>query len=524
MVSKDKLKIIAFFLFSFLVLTIIILFPKTSAKELRKKNYTTLKAKLEEYKDGNNWKKFKDKKIEIIFWHNLGKEGNNQEILQQIISKFQEKYQNITVKEEFKGNWGTLTKNINVALPANNEPHLIVSYPDFLVNYYESGKLVPLNDFIFHKNEEIKLEKEEKENTFFYPIYEEESQIALGEEEKKWYSLPFTKNVELMFYNQTYLKNLLKRISKEDFGKIKKCFKDKQPETGELKDGITWEELKTLSEIIKKHNPQKIPISYESESNLFIVSSEQKNIEYTNPKTTNDQLGVGFNNQDAQKMIRDLKEQFYDEKKYLITRKLSGENHTLNLFAKQDILMNINSSNGLDYVNKVGFEVGVTSCPYWEKGKRKTLQQGANINLFYKKDKDEVIASWLFLKHLTSQKANEILFLQESSQFPTRPGYVNSKGFQDKIDDYKKFSEKQYDKLSTEERKELLKAKLLVFLNNEREQDEKDKIYFFSPVFQKSYIARIVVNQLLVDCFLLKENDQEKIAQLFEIAQKKALA
>lgn len=113
--------------------------------------------------------------------------------LQDFLKEFKEEYKNITVKPEFKGGWGQLIKNINVALPGNTEPHLIFSYPDYLINFYESGKLVPLNGFINHQNKEIQLEKlsDELSSDYFYPVFEDESKIKLGQEDKKWYSLPF---------------------------------------------------------------------------------------------------------------------------------------------------------------------------------------------------------------------------------------------------------------------------------------------------------------------------------------------
>ncbi|WP_374695454.1 hypothetical protein ACEW7V_03480 [Areca yellow leaf disease phytoplasma] len=69
-------------------------------------------------------------------------------------------------------------------------------------------------------------------------------------------------------------------------------------------------------------------------------------------------------------MIKDFK-QFYD-KKYLITRKLSGESYTTHLFMDQKILMDISSSNGFEYVSKVPFKVGITSGSLLEKRKTRS--------------------------------------------------------------------------------------------------------------------------------------------------------
>ncbi|MFT2805126.1 extracellular solute-binding protein [Candidatus Phytoplasma asteris] len=538
MVSKDKLKIIHFFTCLFVILAFIVLFPKIDSNALRNNHEQELNEMLNKYKDSEAWEKFLEKPIEIVFWHRLDPEkekGKPKTALEEIIEEFREKYPKIKVKTEYKPSWSGIVKNINVALPANNEPHLIVSYVDHLVNYYESGKLVPLDGFKDHTNEKIKLDPcttdPQTEKTYFYSSFENEAQLPLGDEKEpgKWYSLPFSKSIELMYYNQDYFKQLKGKIQKQknkidsDF---ESCFDnyDNSNFEGKLKDGITWEQMKKLCKVIKQVDSEKIPISYDSESNLFIISSEQRGIEYTTSPTKKDpssrEVGVRFNNPDAKKMIKDFKK-FYD-KKYLITRKLSGESYTTHLFMDQKILMDISSSNGFEYVSKAPFKVGITSVPYWKKGKqgpesgkRKVLQQGSNINLFYKKDKDEVLASWLFLKHLTSKETNEKL-LQKLSQFPTRPCYDKSA----------QPEQTNSENPSKNSKNPEINKDIFDFMKSERKEDEESSqtgnpIYFFSPTFRKSQMSRIVVEKLVIDCFLDKDLDKN-IDTLFNEAQQKA--
>ncbi|MBS2993893.1 extracellular solute-binding protein ['Santalum album' aster yellows phytoplasma] len=538
MVSKDKLKIIYFFTCLFVILAFIVLFPKIDSNALRNNHEQELNEMLTKYKDSEAWEKFLEKPIEIVFWHRLDPEkekGKPKTALEEIIEEFREKYPKIKVKTEYKPSWSGIVKNINVALPANNEPHLIVSYADHLVNYYESGKLVPLDGFKDHTNEKIKLDPcttDPQTKTYFYSSFENEAQLPLGDEEEpgKWYSLPFSKSIELMYYNQDYFKQLKDKIQKQKIetdSDFQSCFDnyDKPNFEGKLKDGITWEQMEKLCEVIKQVDSEKIPISYDSESNLFIISSEQRGIEYTTSPTKKDpssrEVGVLFNNPDAKKMIKDFKK-FYD-KKYLITRKLSGESYTTHLFMDQKILMDISSSNGFEYVSKAPFKVGITSVPYWKKGKqgpesgkRKVLQQGSNINLFYKKDKDEVLASWLFLKHLTSKETNEKL-IQKLSQFPTRPCYGDKSVQPEQTNSENPSKNSKNPKINKD---------IFDFMKDERKEDEKSSqtgnpIYFFSPTFRKSQMSRIVVEKLVIDCFLDKDLDKN-IDTLFNEAQQKA--
>ncbi|WP_252861672.1 hypothetical protein [New Jersey aster yellows phytoplasma] len=76
MVSKDKLKIIHFFTFLFVILASIVLFPKIDSNALRNNHEQELKEMLTKYKDKDSeaWKKFLAKPIEIVFWHRLDPE------------------------------------------------------------------------------------------------------------------------------------------------------------------------------------------------------------------------------------------------------------------------------------------------------------------------------------------------------------------------------------------------------------------------------------------------------------------
>ncbi|WP_374695455.1 hypothetical protein ACEW7V_03485 [Areca yellow leaf disease phytoplasma] len=75
----------------------------------------------------------------------------------------------------------------------------------------------------------------------------------MGDEKEpgKWYSLPFSKSIELMYYNQDYFKQLKGKIQKTKNRKsfdFKSCFDnyDNSNFEGKLKDGITWEQMKSM--------------------------------------------------------------------------------------------------------------------------------------------------------------------------------------------------------------------------------------------------------------------------------------
>ncbi|MDR2867207.1 MAG: extracellular solute-binding protein [Acholeplasmatales bacterium] len=329
--------------------------------------------------------------VTIKFWHRMG--AASQLLIQSYITEFNAIYPNIHVVEEKPAaDYVALAEATSLAISAGDEPDIVESYPDHVAKYAEAKAPLPLNSFISNPNIGFSAE----EIADFLPGLWAEGKTY--DKAESIMSLPFSKSSEAFFYNKTYFDAHNYTV----------------PET--------WEELFALAEIIKSseaalgHNV--MPFGYDSEDNLFITASAQKNINYTGF----DENGKGrvlFNNEDSKNMMRYFKEKY--NAGLMTTRSLNNDAYSSDLFKVQNLYMEVGSTGGTRYnipTNRT-FEVGVAPVPYFEGGLQKQIQQGPNISLFKKTGanaEQRMIAAWLFAKFLTSP--------EKTAKFATESGYI----------------------------------------------------------------------------------------------------
>lgn len=135
--------------------------------------------------------------VEIEFWH--GMSGALGETLNELVDDFNQGIgaeKGITVKSTYQGNYEDLKAKTMAAIKAGNNPAVIQGTVNNIMEFIGSGIVQPLDDYIF--NQEIGIED-------FEDIYEgyrlENSSYC---EDGRYYSLPFSKSTDLLFYNQTF--------------------------------------------------------------------------------------------------------------------------------------------------------------------------------------------------------------------------------------------------------------------------------------------------------------------------------
>ena len=171
---------------------------------------------------------------------------------------------------------------------------------------------------------------------------------------------------------------------------------------------------------IKELDPDSIPLGYDSESNWFITMCEQ----YQSPYTSASGEHYLFNNETNREFVKKFNEWY--NKGYLTTQKLYGA-YTSGLFTSTNGVrsyMSIGSSAGAKYqrptANADGsypFEVGIATVPQVNLENRKVISQGPSVCIFKKDNPQEVVASWLFVKYLTTN-------VDFQAEFSMASGYV----------------------------------------------------------------------------------------------------
>ena len=414
--------------------------------------------------------------VTIKFYHQMG--AGLQAILNDAIAEFNEIYPNITVEHESYGDYNGVRDQIKTEISVGNQPNLAYCYPDHIALYNVAGAVQTLDVFI--EDETVGFTQAQLDD-FIQGYYNEGKVFGDG----KMYSLPVSKSTEVLYYNKTFF---------EQHG---------------LTVPTTWDEMEEVCKAIKAIEPSCIPLGYDSESNWFITMCEQYNSAYTSATGEN----FIFNNQTNIDFVTKFRTWY--QNKWVTTEELSG-GYTSALFTGSSsnategseaskgtrCYMCIGSTGGATYQQpsqtngKFEFEVGIASIPQVNPDAPKVISQGPSLCIFKKDNPQEVLASWLFAKFLTTD-------VNVQARVSMNNGYAPVIKSVQQHEVYAEF-------LAEASTENIQAYAVKVAL-------EQENAYYASPAFNGSSVARDQVGLLLQKCFVLPDAG-------FEAAIKKAFA
>ena len=414
--------------------------------------------------------------VTITFSHTMGQ--NLRDVLDRYIAKFNEMYPNITIEHAQVGGYDDVRDQIKTELTANNQPNIAYCYPDHVALYNITKKVVPLDNFIESKipttdalgNTGILGLTDEQIADFIPGFYNEGTAFdAAG----TMYTLPMSKSTEVLYYNKTFF------------------------DQHNLKVPTTWEEMKALCAQIKAIDPDCIPLGYDSEANWFITMCEQKGSAYTSTERGKNFL---FNNDVNKAFVKEFRSWY--EADYLTTQAIYGS-YTSGLFVNQAAdsarsYMSIGSSAGATHQrpaatnNGYAFDVGIAPIPQVDPSNPKVISQGPSLCIFDDGiDNMEEVASWLFVKFLTTNAEFQAAFSMTSGYMPVIKS-VNE------IPVYADF-------IANADGGENIPA-LSIKVSN-----EQANAYYVSPAFNGSSEARDQVGKLMQYCFVTETGDVDAL-------------
>ena len=402
-------------------------------------------------------------------------------------------YPNITIDHKQVGSYDDVREKISKEITVGNQPNIAYCYPDH-VALYNMGNAVITLDNLIASTEEVTLADGSKQVlgltteqiADFIPGYYNEGK-CYGDD--KMYTLPMSKSTEVLYYNKTFF------------------------EANGLKVPTTWEEMEAVCAAIKELDPNSIPLGYDSESNWFITMCEQ----YGSPYTSASGDRYLFSNETNYKFVTMFRDWY--KKGYVTTQEINGGAYTSELFTKitteadpTKCYMCIGSTAGAshqipqkDDAGNYLFEVGIATIPQVNPEQPKVISQGPSLCIFGKENPQEVIASWLFVKYLTTTVEFQADFSRESGYVPVIKS-VN----QDEV--YAKFLEKADG------------GSYLPALSTKMALAQADA-YFVSPAFNGSSNARDEVGSLMQKCLLMDGTNLEaNIKKAFDEAVKNCKA
>ncbi len=428
-----------------------------------------------------------EKEVKIVFYHTMG-EGLRT-VLDKHIVKFNELYPNITVEHKQVGGYNDVREQIKTEITVGDQPNIAYCYPDHVALYNVAQVVQTLDNLIASEVEITRKDgtverlglTPEQEANFIKGFYEEGRQFGDG----KMYTLPFSKSTEVLYYNKDFF------------------------EANNLTVPTTWDEMEATCKRIIEIDPDCIPLGYDSEANWFITMCEQMKTPYTSASGEH----FLFDNEQNRAFVK----RFYEWKRegYVTTQELSG-GYTSALFTmdpaeKGNCYMCIGSSAGASHqipeikndedgtVSGYLFEVGIASIPQYNKEDPKVISQGPSVCIFKKQDPQEVLASWLFVKYLTTTLEFQADFGMESGYLPVLNNISDDAAYAAEMENANGF-----------ESLALLSTKVCL---------EQSKAYYTSPAFNGSSAARDEVGFLMQACMSINPAEvsdiDAKIKELF---------
>ncbi|MBR2047319.1 MAG: extracellular solute-binding protein [Oscillospiraceae bacterium] len=418
--------------------------------------------------------------VTIVFYNTMG--ANLAAVLETYIAEFNKLYPNITVVSTNVGNYDDCRDQISTEITVGNQPNIAYCYPDH-VALYNLAKAVTTLDSLIESDVEITRADgttevlgltDEQVADFIEGYYNEGREFGDG----LMYTMPLSKSTEVLYYNKTFF------------------------DANGLTVPTTWDELEAVCAQIKAIDPNSIPLGYDSESNWFITMCEQ----YGSPYTSAEGDHFLFDNEQNHAFVKKFNEWY--QKGYLTTQTLYGA-YTSGLFTTLEGVrsyMSIGSSAGATYqrpaANADGsypFEVGISTIPQVDANNAKVISQGPSLCIFQKANPQEVVASWLFVKFLTTNVNFQAEFGMASGYVPVIKSVAENPVYAEFI-----ANADGGNYISA------LSAKICL---------EQEHAYYTSPAFNGSSEARDQVGALMTKCLALTgDNIDAQIAEAFEDA------
>ncbi|MBE6946689.1 MAG: extracellular solute-binding protein [Ruminococcaceae bacterium] len=351
--------------------------------------------------------------VEITFYHTMG--AALRDVLDKYILKFNEMYPNITIKHSQVGGYDDVRDQIKTEITVGSQPDIAYCYPDHVALYNKARAVATLDGLI---DSQIKVKDAKGNETILGLTAEQKADFIEGyyNEGKSYgdglmYTMPMSKSTEVLYYNKTFFDKHGLTVPK------------------------TWKELEETCAKIKEIDPDSIPLGYDSEANWFITMCEQ----YGSPYTSATGDHYLFNNDKNKEFVKMFREWY--QKGYLTTQELYGA-YTSGLFTATEgskSYMSIGSTGGAnhqrpgkDTSGEYLFDVGIAQIPQVDASKPKVISQGPSLVLFKNAaNPQKVVASWLFVKYLTTTVEFQAEFSMTSGYAPvlksvdTIPAYAD---------------------------------------------------------------------------------------------------
>ena len=345
--------------------------------------------------------------ISITFWAKNDTNKVQTAIYEKAIRDFETLYPSITVTMRLYTDYGRIYNDVITNIATDTTPNVCITYPDHIATYLTGNDVVvPLDDLLTDPRyglggSEIRFDSPKKEEVV--PEFLQECSIG-----GQVYALPYMRSTEACYVNKTFVEKLGYTL----------------PEV------LTWDFVWEVSDAAAKKdssgtyllNGQKvmIPFLYKSTDNMMIQMLRQLDAGYSDE---NGKIEI-FND-----TTRSLLETIAGHVKQGSFSTFKISSYPANFLNAGQCVFAVDSTAGSTWMGTnaplldisadkvVDFETVVKTIPQFDPSRQRMISQGPSVCMFNKPDRQEVLASWLFLQYLLSNEV-QIAYAQTEGYVP----------------------------------------------------------------------------------------------------------
>lgn len=455
--------------------------------------------------------------IEITLWHSNG--STIEGALNTYADEFEVLYPNITVNIVKNGdNYDALRQNVVSAIKGGTLPNIVQGYPDHVAEYIANNVILSLNPYIDNPTWGYDSTDETETLEDILWNYREENSQFVGDNATpgEFYSLPFNKSTEVLIYNTDVVDALISSGAIDEMPTTwQGLFAASSAFEGVADNyidqygtalGLTAAEITEAKDLF-------IPYSYDSEDNAFITLIRQWGGEYT---ATNSE-GNGEYLFDSQEAI-DMLTYFSNNKDKITIPSHWGQGYASDVFKKGQTFVTVGSTGGAYYNTPTTvdgeylFDFEVAPIPYNADlpNDKAVIQQGTNMSLTNSGSDQQKLASWLFLKYLTSRDV-QLDFALETGYSPIRSSVYVTEAYQNFMAGYDTDGET------------LLEGAMLMRSKAARAAAQQSDYFFYDPAFVGSSGIRDAVGVAFARVIDPSEGDTISNALAYAVSEAERL-
>ena len=408
--------------------------------------------------------------VSITFWAKNDTNKVQTAIYEKAIRDFEALYPNITVTMRLYTDYGRIYNDVITNIATDTTPNVCITYPDHIATYLTgSDVVVPLDDLLTDPKYglgggELRFDSPKKEEVV--PEFLQECSIG-----GQIYALPYMRSTEACYVNKTFVEKLGYTL----------------PEV------LTWDFVWEVSDAAAKKdssgtyllNGQKvmIPFLYKSTDNMMIQMLRQLDAGYS------DATGkIEIFNDTTKSLLQTIAA--HVKQGSFSTFKISS--YPANFLNAGQCVFAVDSTAGSTWMGSkaplldisadkvVDFETVVMTIPQFDPTRQRMISQGPSVCMFNKPDRQEVLASWLFLQYLLSNDV-QIAYAETEGYVPVTLKAQQSEEYQDYLSRIGEDNDLHYDV-------KILASKLLLSHTGDT---------FVTPVFNGSASLRDAAGQMI---------------------------